>query len=297
MDLHLAAQTNTDTHGRTRTLLAVLCCFSLAVFAGWGEEPFVIVVGSSHIGDIVEAVSGGAGFSVQTLVPPTICPGHFDAKPSEIGVLKKAGGVLLHGWQESMPGILSVLAAAQVPGDHVHTIAVTGNWLVPGVQEQAVERVTSVLAGLDPGRADEYRRNAAERIELVRKAGATFLSQVSEGGCTGMSVICHDKLSDFLRWAGFAVVGEYGQDDQLSAGRMSALVQDGRAAGVKLVVDNIQGGGLRTGAAIARDTRAAHVILSNFPGGFSGVETWESTLRKNGDLLVRAPKGKGRNGP
>jgi len=112
-----------------------------------------------------------------------------------------------------------------------------------------------------------------------------------------MSVICHDKLADFLKWAGFAVIREYGQDGQLSAGRMSDLVRVGRAAGVKLVVDNVQGGGLRTGAVIARDTGAAHVILSNFPGGFSGVETWEDTLRENADLLVRAAKGIRQNGP
>jgi len=247
------------------------------------------------MGDIVEALSGGGAFSVQTLVPPTMCPGHFDAKPSEIAALKKADGVLLHDWQEAMPGIRSVLRAAQVPGDRVHTIAVSGNWLVPAVQQQAVERVASVLAGLNPAGADEYRAKAAERIEAVRKAGESFLSRVRDGGCSSMSIICQDKLSGFLKWAGFAVIGEYGQDGQLSAGRMSDLVREGRAAGVKLVVDNVQGGGLRTGAALARDTGAAHVILSNFPGGFTGVETWEATLRKNGDLLVRAAKGIERN--
>ena len=300
MGQHISARTNTDIHGPTRTVLTVLC-FGGALFfctiPAQGEEPLVIVVGSSHIGDIVEALSGGGAFSVETLVPPTMCPGHFDAKPSEIAALKKAGCVLLHDWQEAMAGIQSVLRAAQVPGDRVHVIAVAGNWLVPAVQEQAVERVALVLAGLDPARADEYQAKAAKRVELVRRAGESVLSQVGAVGCNGMGVICHDKLSDFLKWAGFAVVGEYGQDGQLSAGRMSDLVREGRAAGVKLVVDNIQGGGLRTGAAIARDTGAVHVILSNFPGGFSEVETWEATLRKNGDLLVRAAKGIERNAP
>jgi zinc transport system substrate-binding protein len=225
-----------------------------------------------------------------------MCPGHFDAKPSEIAALKKASCVLLHDWQKPMPPIVSVLAAAQIAAEKVHTIDVPGNWLVPAVQEQAVERVTAVLVGVDPSRADEYRATAALRIEAVRRAGETALTQLKDGGCGGMNIVCHDKLAGFLKWAGFAVVLEYGQDGQLSAGRMAGLVREGRAARVKLVVDNVQGGGLRTGAAIARDTGAAHVILSNFPGGFSGVDTWEATLRKNVNILVRAAKGATRNG-
>ena len=288
-----------DTHGRARTLLTVLC-FAVALFAcgipAWGEEPLVIVVGSSHVGDVVKALSGDAPFAVQTLVPPTMCPGHFDAKPSEIAAVKKARCVLLHDWQQSMPGIRSVLAAAQIPADKVSTIAVPGNWLVPTVQEQAVDRVASVLAGVDPVRAGAYQAKATERIEAVRRAGESVLRQFKDGGCGAMNIICHDKLADFLKWAGFAVVLEYGQDGQLSARRMSELVREGRAARVKLVVDNVQGGGLRTGAAIARDTGAAHVILSNFPGGFSGVDTWEDTLRKNADILVRAAKEVGQSG-
>lgn len=269
-------------------------CFASVLFAcgipAWGGEPLVIVVGSSHIGDVVKALSGDAPFTVQTLVPPTTCPGHFDAKPSEIAAVKKARCVLLHDWQQSMPGIRAVLAAAQVPADKVITIAVPGNWLVPAVQEQAVDRVASVLAGVDPARAGAYQAKAAERIEAVRRTGETVLTQLKDGGCGGMNIVCHDKLADFLKWARFAVVLEYGQDEQLSAGRMSKLIREGRAAQVKLVVDNVQGGGLRTGATIARDTGAAHVILSNFPGGFSGVDTWEDTLRKNVDILVRAAK-------
>lgn len=287
-----------DKYGPTRTLLTVLCIAGLLLGCpAHGEEPLAIVVGSSHIGDILTALSGDTPFAVQTLVPPTICPGHFDVKPSDIAGIKKARCVLLHDWQQPMPGIQSVLAAAQVQANRVSVIAVPGNWLVPAVQEQAVEQVALVLAGVDPGRAGEYQAKAAERIELVRKAGETAISRMKQSGCDGINVICHDKLSGFLKWAGFAVVREYGQDGQLSARRMSELVHECRAAGVKLVVDNVQGGGLRTGAAIARDTGAAHVILSNFPGGFSGVETWEDTLRKNVDILVRAAKEVSNHGP
>jgi ABC-type Zn uptake system ZnuABC Zn-binding protein ZnuA len=89
------SRTNTDGHGLTRTLthtlltLGLVCCACLA----WGEESRVVVAGSSQIGDVVKAVAGD-GVSVVTLVPPTMCPGQYDAKPSEIEGLKGAACVL-----------------------------------------------------------------------------------------------------------------------------------------------------------------------------------------------------------
>jgi len=272
-------------------LLAVTACFNLIVPA-FANEPGsgapLIVGGSSHICDILEALSGEESFRVRTLVPPTMCPGHFDAKPSEISTLKRARCILLHEWQAPMPVVQSVLKAAEMPPGRVRVVEVAGNCLTPDMQEAAVQQVVQILSEIEPARASEFEKKAAERVKTVRRTGAAALEELKRAGCGGMAVVCHDKLTGLLQWAGFKVAGEYGKDGQLSASRMRTLIAEARAAGVALVVDNIQGGALRTGAALARDIGAAHVVLSNFPGGFSGAETWADTLRKDVEILARA---------
>lgn len=254
----------------------------------YGESP-AVVVGSAHIADIVRDLTGATvSTSVQSLIPPTMCPGHFDARPSDISAVKRARYVLIHDWQTPMGGIRSVLESAEVPATRVHVISAPGNWLAPPVQSGAVEEIVAVLTQLDPSRADEYKAASVRRNAAIEAAGVEVSKQLSAAGCGGMKVLCHDKLTGFLKWAGFDVIGEYGRDGQLSAGGMAKLVRDARSAGVVLVADNLQGGAIHTGAALARDTGAAHVILSNFPGGFTGVDTCEQTLRKNVELLTRA---------
>ena len=42
------------------------------------------------------------------------------------------------------------------------------------------------------------------------------------------------------------------------------------------------------GAVLARETGAERVILSNFPGGLPGTETWDRAIARNVELLVDA---------
>lgn len=274
----------------TRLLFAFVACSCLGVTAfanDTGANAGAIIAGSSHMCDIIKSLRGEDSFDVRTLVPPTMCPGHFDIKPSELAALKQARCILLHNYQVAMPVIQSILNAGEIPRGRVRVLDIPGNWLVPAVQEQAVKRIAAILSEIEPDRAPDFKANAAHRIERVRRAGAEALERLRQPDRKNPAVVCHDKLSGFLKWAGFNVVGEYGADGQLSASRMRTLIDGARAAGVSLVVDNIQGGGLRTGAALARDIGAAHVVLSNFPGGFSDAENWADTLRKNVEILQR----------
>jgi len=67
----------------------------------------------------------------------------------------------------------------------------------------------------------------------------------------------------FLKWAGFDVVATYGRPEELSPKKMQELINKGKEAGIKLVVDNLQSGP-DAGAGIAEEIGAAQVI-SNFP--------------------------------
>jgi zinc transport system substrate-binding protein len=93
--------------------------------------------------------------------------------------------------------------------------------------------------------------------------------------------------ADFLEWAGLNVIGTYGEADSLTLQVVKDLVDDGKAARVSLVIDNLQNGA-DAGEEIAEELGAKRITISNFPGGFADTETWEKAIEKNIELILNA---------
>jgi ABC-type Zn uptake system ZnuABC Zn-binding protein ZnuA len=244
-----------------------------------------IVATTSLIAEIV-ADLGGAGVEIATLIPPASCPGHFDLKPNDMKLLADANVFFLHNWQSRTfsDGII------RASGNHTlkkAVLDVPGNWMAPPVQASATERIAAVLADADPARADGYRSAAARRKDEIQKIGAAQAQRLAQAGVRDIRVLANDMQADFLRWAGFQVVGVFGRGEDMSPREVEDAIRLGRDQAVRLVVDNLQSG-KQAGIGIVREIGAAQVTLSNFPGGFEGTETWAKAIEKNVDLLIAA---------
>jgi zinc transport system substrate-binding protein len=91
----------------------------------------------------------------------------------------------------------------------------------------------------------------------------------------------------FVTWAGFDVVATYGRPETLTGAKVAEIVTQAKAAGVALVIDNLQSGP-EAGKSMAQDIGAVQVTISNFPGGLENTETWEKAIDKNIELLLAA---------
>ena len=103
-----------------------------------------------------------------------------------------------------------------------------------------------------------------------------------------VNVICDDQITDLVQWAGFNVVASYPRPEDISAKKMQELIDQGKQAGVALVIGNLQSGTSDAGVTMASGIGAVQVTLSNFPGGFDNTETWEKAIEKDVDLLLAA---------
>jgi len=252
-----------------------------------GEQP--IVAGSTHIAEVVEDLSGGQCM-VHNLIPPAMCPGHFDLRPSDVSVVAQARAILLHPWQEAMPNITNVLASANTPAAKVVVIDVPGNWMVPEVLAEGVMATGQALGELEPENAVVYAQKAETRREEVLRFGNEQAARFAAAGVSSIRVICPAIIEELVEWAGFDIVLGYERPEDLSVTDLQDLVRIAREASVTLVIDNLQSGDTHLSKTIARDTGAGHVVLSNFPGGFAETETWEQALAKDVDLLLNAVK-------
>lgn len=244
-----------------------------------------IVAGSSLIAGVAQDIAGSK-LEVHNLIPPGMCPGHYDVKPSDVETLANSKALFIHSWQQDKANITGLIDAAQNTNLIIKVIDVKGNWMVPPVQAEAIGKIAQALGGIDPGNAAYYHQKAEERGRVILAKGKEIQSKLKEAKLDEVKVICADMQAGFVKWAGFNVVATYGRPEELSVADMEQLVTKAKQGSVSLVVDNLQSGDAGNSGAMARDIGAAQVTISNFPGGFEGTETWEKAIDKNVDLLL-----------
>lgn len=277
-------------HKKRVWLGIVLLGALLLIAAGCGQkqaERFTIATGSTLIADIVKAV-GGEKVDVSNIVPPGTCPGHFDLKPDDVKKLTSAKLLLYHEWQGNIFN-KSLLASANNKDLAAVPVAVTGNWMAPPVQKEAIKKIAQILEEKDAANKGYYEQRAERLVAAVADEERKLRDRLQTAKVAGVKVICAEMQAGFLKWAGFDVVAAYGRPEDLTPKKLQELIEKGKAAGVRLVVDNLQSGP-DAGKGLAAELGAARVTLSNFPGGFAGTDTWVAAVEKNVDLLLSVLK-------
>jgi zinc transport system substrate-binding protein len=259
----------------------VIVIVAFSVRAGSSAD---IVAGSAFITNIVNDVADGR-LEPHTLIRPGDCPGHHDVKPSDVRALNNSKALIIHNYQQNYDYIRELREAADNPGLDIVAIDIMGNWMAPPVQAEAVNKIAQALAEIDPENAAYYQDRVAERVRAIMEKSEDVRARLADMGVDGMKVVCGEMQAGFLRWAGFDIVATYGRREDLSSATLEEVVTQATAAGVTLVIDNLQSGEI---PALAEDIGAVHLTLSNFPGGFRNTDTWEKALDKNLDLLEEA---------
>ena len=245
-----------------------------------------VVTTTSLIASIVEKV-GGNKVDVANIIPPAQCPGHFDVKPSDIQMLADAKLFLMHGWQGEMFST-DLIKSADNPELKVVSLNIPGNWMTPTVQAQAVGNITYTLAELDPQNTAYYQSNAEAEIAAITVKDNELQTELVVGNLSQVKVICDEQMTGFAQWAGFDVVASYPRPENITPKILHDLIDQGKQAGVSLVISNLQSDSSDAAETIANGIGAVQVTLSNFPGGFDDTETWDKAIDNDVNLLLEA---------
>ncbi|OGN97367.1 MAG: hypothetical protein A2Z77_02720 [Chloroflexi bacterium RBG_13_51_36] len=246
-----------------------------------------IMAGSSLIANIIEDVADGK-LETETLIPPGTCPGHYDVKPSEIVALNNSKALFIHNFQQTYENVTGAIQAVENSDLIIVVLNVTGNWMVPSVQAEAVDRIAQALEQMNPENAAYYQQRAADRVQTILDYGDDVKNRLQQGGVDGVKVICAEMQAGFVQWAGFDVVATFGRPEDLTPAQVADLIDEAQEAGAALIIDNLQSGSETLGPAIEQDVEAIPVTISNFPGGLEDTGTWEKAIDRNVDLLLAA---------
>jgi ABC-type Zn uptake system ZnuABC Zn-binding protein ZnuA len=269
-------------------IAALVGTLAAVLMLGQHASPSVdIMTGSSFITNIIQDLANGE-VETRTIIPPGVCPGHYDVKTGDIRALVNCAALLIHPFQQNYQNVIGAIEAADNPDLIITVLNVTGNWMVPAVQAEGIGRIAQALAEIYPENEAYYAGNAVERAQAVLAHGEQVRNRLLGAGVQGVKVICAAMQEGFVRWAGFDVVATYGRPEELSPADVQQLIDQARDAGVALVIDNLQSGSATLGASVKQDVEAVTVTISNFPGGLENTETWEKAIDMNVDLLVEA---------
>jgi zinc transport system substrate-binding protein len=272
----------------SRLVVVALLLSLLVLPLGCSEEQssnkLKVVTTTSIIASIVEQVAGDK-VEVANIIPPAQCPGHFDAKPSDVRVLADAQLFLMHGWQGETFST-QLIDSANNPDLKVVTLNIDGNWMTPAVHSQAVGNITAALVDVDPENADFYQNNAKLFQDAIAAKGNELKAELTAANVSQYKVICGDMIKGLIVWTGFNVIASYPRPEDLTPQKIQEMIDLGKQTGVAIVIDNLQSGKADAGVAMAEEIGAAQVTLTNFPGGFENTESWEKAIEKDVDLLL-----------
>ena len=268
--------------------IAIVLLFSTIFVAFSGcvqdeEADLNIVTSTSIIAYIVDNI-GGDYVDVVNIIPPAQCPGHFDIKPGDIEKLANASIFFYHGWQGEKFSE-EVIQSANNPNLNVEVLNIEGNWMVPSVQIAAAEKIGGIMGSVDAKNKTAYDQNIAAYIDYVGNNETELRAQLAQTDLSQVNVLCAEQQAGFVKWTGLNLVSTFGRPETLTPQIIQDLVDKGNESNVVLVIDNMQSGP-DAGKSIAEELGCNRVILSNFPGGFDGIDTWDGTIAKNIELIL-----------
>lgn len=247
------------------------------------EAAPAVAATTNVLSSLAREISGGAVRTL-TLIPPGNCPGYFDMKVSTLRAVGDSGVLLAHGFEEYLPAVVKALPGKEI---RVFEFPSEGSWLTPGVQIALGERVAEVLSEVFPEKRRLFDENLRVFKEETEAAAGRMKSAARAHGLEGMRALCNEHLAGYLEHLGMVPAGSYGRKEDLTASRISALIETGSREKAVMVIDNLQAGP-DTGRAIAEDLGAAHAVISNFPDGFPDTPSLSKTMERNLAAIIKA---------
>jgi zinc transport system substrate-binding protein len=236
-----------------------------------------IVTSDTILSGMITSLLPQNRYSVEAILPPGQCPGHYDVKLSDIEKMKKADlNVSFRG--------MSFLKKA-IPGGGAQLLVDAGgrNWMAPDSYIYGLGVLADELSKHFPEDKDEIMRRKEDTIRKVKAVSNSLLEKIKGAGIFGKAVIASSLQKEVLEWMGFRVVGEYGRPESMSTREVVRLSKTGKDQQVMAIVDNLQSGP-DAGKGIAETLGVPHVVLTNFPSE----EGYLATLKENVDAVLAA---------
>ena len=257
--------------------LGVSTAYSNTSKEGTAKIARVIVTSDTILSGMIASLLPSHRYSIEAILPPGQCPGHYDVKLSDIEKIKKAVLTV------SFKGMPFMDKAGLEDGAQLLVDAEGRNWMAPDSYIYGLGLLADGLSKRFPEDKAEIMSRKENTIGRVKAAANSLIQKIKRAGIFGNPIIASSLQKEPLEWMGFRVVGEYGRPEAISTREVVRLSKIGGDQHAMVVVDNFQSGP-DAGKGIAETLRVPHVVLTNFPSE----KGYLATLGENVDAVVAA---------
>lgn len=261
-----------------KTIRYIIFLFFVSViYANDGTKNKINVVCSTTlISSILEQI-GKDKVNTITIIPGGVCPGHFDLPIGIITDLYNSKIFFYHGWEKWLDKIFS----KQYINIRMIKLSISGNWMIPDINKKAAIEIKNYLCEIDVENIKYYEKNLDDYVKKLDEISENIKKDFVKN--SGKKVISSVMQKEFLEWLGLDVLMTYGRTEELNVKKIKTLVEVAKKHNVKVFVDNLQSGA-NTAKNIAKDIKARHIFLSNFPDR-TYFETLEENIKKLKEVL------------
>jgi zinc transport system substrate-binding protein len=248
------------------------------------SEGAAVAVSSPYLEAAVHEVLGRE-VRLLRLAGPSMCPGHFDMRPSQIRDLGRCSLLVRFDFQESLDKKLGERSRQEQP---IVAVRTSGGLCVPDNYVSACRQIADHFVSTGA----MTRRQAEERLSKLDRRMAALRNevgrQVDAAQLRGTPVLSSGHQADFCRWLGLRVVGQLSSADTAGISDIEKSIRDGQTAGVRLIVAN-EPEGRQSADALADRLRARVVVFANFPSP-DGEQPFDALVRGNLSALLDTAK-------
>ena len=251
-----------------------------------GEESCAeIAVTNSYLGCAVRQLCG-ENTEVLCLVPPGMCPGHFDISPLQVKQLCGCRILLLFDFQKQVE---ETLYRVKERGLKTALVRETGGLCVPETYLAACREISDILSSEYPESKAGYQQRLAVIEKDLKRLRGELLEKVQQAGISSAGVLVSNYQADFASWLGLETIATFVGSDIETAAGIEQCIKKAQDKDVRFVIANKQEG-TALAKALAERLGARDVVFSNFPvfsgdaGGFSAL------LRANVEALLGAAR-------
>lgn len=251
------------------------------------DEPMPdIAVANSYLSAVVKDICGNQQ-QVFDLVPPGMCPGHFDISPSQVNLLCNCKILFVFDFQKN---IENAIPRIKERGLKVCTVTPSPGMCIPETYLSIVKQVAAALSEQQPSQKKHYESRLKEIERRLDNLSQDLADSVQESGLQGTKVITSEHQAEFTKWLGLDCVSTFAGRDTITPAQIDNSLQEARENQIKLVIANKQEG-TEMAKTLADHLNVKSVVFSNFPSNDeqnTAVAGYDHLVTENINRLIEA---------
>jgi ABC-type Zn uptake system ZnuABC Zn-binding protein ZnuA len=232
-----------------------------------------IAVANSYLYAAVRDLCGNDQ-ELLSLVPPGMCPGHFDISPSQVNNLCNCKLLFVFDFQQN---IENAIPRIKERGLKVCKVVPSPGMCIPDTYLLIVKQIAATLSEEYPSQKTRYELRLKEIENRLENLSQDISEQMKKLGLQNTKVIASQHQAEFAKWLGLNPVSTFAGRDTITPAQINRNLQEADLSRIKFIIANKQEG-TELARTMAEHLKVKLVVFSNFPASRS------SDIESGGDF-------------